>query len=312
MATSSVAIPGASRRVEDVGYKIRITLAILAAVGFVLWLAIFGIDYYRLDLAERVESPLHAVLRPSGTIGLRLGMLGVVLFLLLFLYPLRKRWRWLASIGKTKHWLDFHSLIGITAPIIITFHASFKFSGLAGIAYWIMIAVALSGFIGRYLYTLIPRSLHATELTAGELDSQTAELSEQLSKQEIFQAEHLALLLEVPSPAQVRRMSLISVLWTIFHLDLRRPFLVSRLRRRILTASESLRTFGGFRASSHRDLEAVIANVRLQARLRTKVAFLDRLRQMFHLWHVIHRPFSFSFALLVLVHIGVVVMLGYF
>ena len=40
--------------------------------------------------------------------------------------------------------------------------------------------------------------------------------------------------------------------------------------------------------------------------------FLDRVRQMFHLWHVIHRPFSISFACLIVIHIGVVIGLGYF
>jgi hypothetical protein len=244
--------------------------------------------------------------------GLRLGMLGTFLFGILFLYPLRKRWRWLASIGKTKHWLDFHSVVGITAPILITFHASFKFAGLAGIAYWIMIAVALSGFIGRYLYTMIPRSLHATELTMSELESQIAEISDLLTRQEVFRPHQLAALLEVPSAAEIRGMPVPLVLWTILRLDLRRLFLVARLRRSVLSAGERLLTLGGVIFSRHRDLEAVIVNVRRQARLRAKAAFLDRIRRIFHLWHVVHRPFSISFAVFIVVHLGVVVMLGYF
>ncbi len=312
MATWTTASPGARPRSSELPHKLRLALAMTAAIAFVTWLAVYGFDYYRLDLAQRVESPLHPMLRPSGSIGLRLGMLGVALFGVLFLYPLRKRWRWLGSIGKTKHWLDFHSIVGITAPIVITFHASFKFAGLAGLAYWIMIAVALSGFVGRYLYTMIPRSLHATELTMGELDTQTAEIAEQLASQALFGPRELDRLLEVPDPAVVRRMSVLAVLWTILRLDLRRPLLVSRLRRRVLGPGERLLTLGGFLASRHRDLESVIASVRRQARLRAKIAFLNRVRQMFHLWHVVHRPFSLSFALLVLVHLGVVLMLGYF
>ncbi len=81
-----------------------------------------------------------------------------VCFCVLFLYPIRKHWPWLGRMGKTKNWLDFHVLWGITAPIVITLHSSFKLSGLAGLAYWIMMAVALSGFAGRYLYAQIPRT----------------------------------------------------------------------------------------------------------------------------------------------------------
>jgi hypothetical protein len=113
-------------------------------------LGVYGFSYYALSLEDRPLSPLHAALRPSGTIGLRLGMLGLALYCILFLYPIRKHVKWLAAIGKTRHWLDFHVLIGISAPVLITYHASFKLAGLAGVAYWIMMSVAISGFAGRY------------------------------------------------------------------------------------------------------------------------------------------------------------------
>jgi hypothetical protein len=311
MATWATTVPARARD-EDLPHRLRVAMAIAAAVVLLVGLGWYGWDYYILDVEHRVEHPMHRILRPSGTVGLRLGMLGVALFLVIFIYPLRKRWRWLASIGKTKHWLDFHSIIGITAPILITYHAAFKTAGLAGWAYWIMVVVALSGFIGRYLYTQIPRTLQATELTVGELDAENAAISEVLSQQDVFEPGQFQALLDVPSSQDVRRMPLLSVLWTLTLLDLRRPFLVSALRRQVLTASEKLLTLGGLFASGHRDLELIISNARRQAGLRTKLAFLDRIRQMFHLWHVIHRPFSISFAALILVHIGVVVTMGYF
>ena len=311
MATWSVSHT-APRANPDLGHKLRLALAIAAAAGFVAWLAIHGFDYYRLDLDQRVESDLHRDLRPSGAIGLKLGILGVALFLVLFLYPLRKRVRWMASIGKTKHWLDFHSLVGITAPIVVTFHAAFKFGGVAGWAYWIMIAVAASGFIGRYLYTQIPRSIHTNEMTATELDTELAHLAEELAPQLVLQPQQLAALLNIPSAADVRRLPLVSVLWSMMLLDLRRPFLVSSLRRGVLSGGQQLSTLFGFLPSTNRELEQVIDSATRQARLRTKIAFLDRVRQMFHLWHVIHRPFSISFACLIVIHIGVVIGLGYF
>ncbi|MEO5923697.1 MAG: hypothetical protein ABIR70_07730 [Bryobacteraceae bacterium] len=317
MSTWSASIPSnrkelARKDTEELLHRMRVWLAVFAASAVTVALSVYGFDYYRLDLDQRVESPLHRALRPSGFIGLNLGILSVVLFLIIFLYPLRKRWRWLGSIGKTKHWLDYHSVIGITAPILITFHSSFKFAGLAGWSYWIMVIVAASGFIGRYIYTQIPRSLHATELSAGELDDQSAALASELTGQDIFAPEQLSALLEAPSSQDVRRMPLLTVLWTLLALDLKRPFLVGRLRRQILVGSEMVTTLGGALRSRHTQLESIIDKARQQSRLRTKIAFLDRLRQMFHLWHVIHRPFSISFAALVLVHIGVVIMLGYF
>jgi hypothetical protein len=132
------------------GHRIRLGLAWALSVSLMIALGVYGFSYYALSLEDRPLSPLHAALRPSGTIGLRLGMLGLALYCILFLYPIRKHVKWLAAIGKTRHWLDFHVLIGISAPVLITYHASFKLAGLAGVAYWIMMSVAISGFAGRY------------------------------------------------------------------------------------------------------------------------------------------------------------------
>jgi len=293
-------------------HHILLGLAWIVSVTLMVALGVYGFSYYTLSLEDRPLSPLHPALRPSGAIGLRLGMLGLGLFLILFLYPLRKRVKWLANIGKTRHWLDFHVLVGISAPILITYHASFKFAGLAGIAYWIMIAVAVSGFAGRYIYAQIPRSLNTAQLSLGELQTQSADLAAQIERQNIFRLDDLAPLLQIPSPAEVRAMPFAAMLWTMLKMDLSRPFLVSRLRRRVLKGSERVTTLGGLLASRDQDLEDIITRVREQSWLRAKMVFLERVQSIFHLWHVIHRPFSYSFAVLVIVHIAVVLSLGYY
>ncbi|MCP6726220.1 hypothetical protein NL526_29605, partial [Klebsiella pneumoniae] len=76
---------------------------------------------------------------------------------------------WLNRLGSARHWLDFHVILGLTAPVIIAFHASFKFHGIAGVAFWIMLSVAVSGVVGRYVYAQIPRSLSSAELSLKEL-----------------------------------------------------------------------------------------------------------------------------------------------
>lgn len=312
MATTISTVRPMIRGNEKTAHRIRVAAVSLAAAVLFAWLAFYGWDYYRLDLAERAESPLHPILRPSGTIGLRLGMLGVALFLALALYPLRKRWRWLGSIGKTSHWLDYHVVAGIAAPIAITFHSSFKMAGLAGVSYWIMVAVAVSGFVGRYLYSHIPRSLNTTQLDMSELESQARDLAADLDRQRLLPADALAPLLRLPSPMEVRAMSLARLLWTMLRLDLGRPWLVASLRRRVLDRSQRVATLGGFLHSGQQELETVIGSVRRLSWLGMKMAFLERVRHAFHFWHVIHRPFSVSFAVFALIHIAVALMLGYY
>lgn len=289
---------------------------LLVAAGFaglVAWTLISGFDYYRLDPAARAFHPKHAQLRPSGPVGIRLGMLGLGCFFGIYLYAVRKRLKPLGRIGKTRNWLDIHVVLGVAAPVIITLHSSFKMQGLAGIAYWIMLAVMLSGIVGRYLYSQIPRSINAAEMSLQEMEALSAGLARQLDDQHVVPREELGPLLEPPAPAAVESMPLALALLAMLRQDLLRPFRVAAVRRRAMRSRlRRLVSLGGLRASGQRDLEQVVQLARRRSWLATKLAFLSKTQRVFHLWHVVHRPFSYSFAVLVAIHITVVVLMGYF
>jgi hypothetical protein len=175
-----------------------------------------------------------------------------------------------------------------------------------------MMAVALSGFVGRYLYAQIPRSLNTAELSLQEMQSASARLTQDLERQAVLRPEEVAPLLKLPTPETVEHLSIARVLWLMFCLDAARPFQVSRLRRRSLSGAGLVFTLGGLLPSRHADLENVIRSVRKQSWLSAKMLFLKRIHEVFHLWHVVHRPFSYSFAVLVVAHITVAMLLGYY
>ncbi|HLK34844.1 MAG TPA: hypothetical protein VKT29_17235 [Terriglobales bacterium] len=276
-----------------------------------LALSVYGFDYYTLSAAERPLSAKYDLLRPSGAIGLKLGIFGLLMFFGIFLYPIRKRWKWLSRQGSAKNWLDAHVLLGLTAPLVIAFHASFKFRGVAGMAFWIMAAVALSGVIGRYLYAQIPRSLSTAELSFKESQELQEKLMRQLAEQRVVAPQGLRGLFRLPTPQRVKELPVVVALAYMLSLDVMRPFHVARLRQRALGWSGGLSTLGGLLPSGNAELEKVIHTAREQASLAKRVLFLSRSQQVFHLWHVVHRPFSYSFAVLACIHIGVVLLLGY-
>ncbi len=292
-------------------HKTRLYVAAAVAMLSIVALAAYGWNYYLLAAAERPFSPKHELLKPSGSIAIKLGIAGVALFLMIFLYPLRKRIKWLGRIGSAKHWLDFHVIAGLTAPVLIAFHASFKFRGIAGIAFWIMLSVAISGVIGRYIYAQIPRSLSSAELSLKELAEIEEELSKDLSAQGPLSVQDFAPLFQVPTTAQVREMSAYRAILLMMVLDLYRPFHIARLRIRVLGWGSALPYMGGLVRTSNQDLEHAIRIARTKAGLSKRIAFLSRSQQVFHLWHVIHRPFSYSFAVLAVIHIIVVIALGF-
>lgn len=298
--------PGKNR-----GHRIRVRIAAFTSTALVASLTAFGWNYYLLPIEQRPFSPKHELLRPSGTIGLKLGYLGTALFVFIFLYAMRKLVPWLGRIGTARQWMDFHAIAGVTAPLVIAFHASFKFSGIAGIAFWIMLAVAISGVVGRYLYAQIPRSLSAAELTFRELKKSEDELTQALMEQSIYSASQLEHVLHVPPPEHVRQISALVALGELLLLDLRQRFQIAALRRVANGAWGNLGSLGGFFHGSNEEVERVVRLVRQKAALSRRVVFLDRTQSVFHLWHVVHRPFSYAFAVLAVIHIAVVVGFGF-
>jgi hypothetical protein len=290
---------------------LRLTIGYVIAIAALLALTVYGWDYYTLSAADRPFSPKHALLRPSGTIGLKLGFVGMFVFFAIFLYPLRKRWPWLMKQGNTRHWLDIHVLLGLAAPFIIAFHSSFKFQGFAGIAFWIMAAVSASGVVGRYLYSQIPRSLNAAQLSHKETQEVQAQLSAQLAEQRLLPQADLQAMLRLPSPQTVEKLPIAIAIIYMMILDVVRVLRVARLRRHALSGMEALTTIGGLLPTKHPELERAVTTAQQEAALAKRILFLSRSEKVFHLWHVVHKPFSYTFAVLALVHIGLVMMMGY-
>jgi len=310
-ANASVATAVAPVQNRERGHRSRVAAGYFLFATLILALTVYGFDYYTLGSADRPFSPKYAALRPSGTVGLKLGWLGVFMFLVIFLYPLRKHWSWLMKKGNSRHWLDYHVILGITAPFVIAFHSSFKFRGFAGMAFWIMFAVSVSGVIGRYLYGQIPRNLKAAEMTQKELQEFHQQLAGQLKQERLVSEQDLRALLTLPSRERVQQLSMVTALGYMFALDIARALRVARLRRHALSFGEKLTTLGGFLKTSNHDVEKAVGVAREDAALSKRILFLKRSEQVFHLWHVVHKPFSYTFALLALFHIGLEVAMGF-
>ncbi len=115
---------------------------------------------------------------PAGALfGHLLGILGFILMLLTeTLYSIRKRSQ-TARWGSMASWLQFHIFTGLVGPYLVLLHASWKFNGLAGTTTLLTIIIVISGFIGRYIYTQIPRTLEGVEIETPSGQSQAAALA---------------------------------------------------------------------------------------------------------------------------------------
>jgi PepSY-associated TM region len=289
----------------------RLVLGILSAflIATIILLALYGGHYYTLSQSARPFSSRHHLLKPSGIVGMNAGLLGTLMFCGIFLYPLRKRLPWLRKRGNSRHWLDYHVVLGAAAPIFIAFHSSFKFRGLAGIAFWVMVLVSVSGFVGLYLYGQIPRHVVTAEAALKASRAMQAQMMSAAAEHRLIVQSALHILFDLPTPEQVAKWPFPVAAVAMVGFDLARPFHVAGLRRAVTGRGQSF--FAGYWRGTDAPLEQVIGLAREQASLCKRIVFLTRAQRIFQWWHVIHKPFSYGFAVLAVLHVVVAMVIGF-
>src|SRR6185295_6123670 len=99
--------------------------------------------------------------RAGDAFGYSLGVVALACMLLLLMYPLRKRLRFLSFLGATKHWFRTHMILGTSGPLLALYHCNFTIGSFnSRVALVSALLVACSGFIGRYIYSKIHVGLY--------------------------------------------------------------------------------------------------------------------------------------------------------
>jgi hypothetical protein len=270
-------------------------------VGGLILVNLLGLPYYRLPLSERVRSSLHQWFKPSGYVGQSAGLLALAIFLFLWLYPLRKKFRWLAFTGAVGRWLDVHVTVALALPLLLAIHASWRFEGLIGLGFASILVVCASGVVGRYLYTRIPRSRSGIELNIEEVAAERRSLVTVIATFTGLNPVEI----ERSLNRSARPYTGLGVLGTLRRMvtdDIARWRMARELRR---TWS---RQQGG-----QIDREAIRKAVALASRemaLTQQSRMLAATHQVFRYWHVAHRPFALTALGAVLIHVVVVLLLG--
>jgi hypothetical protein len=151
-------------------HTIYITILALIILITLIYPLYSGFYYYQTSLEERFFHDDHQLFKPSGVIGHGLGIIGSLMMIIgVSNYMLRKRLRRLSRTGLLKHWLEFHIFLCTIGPIMVLYHTSFKFGGIVAVSFWSMVAVFISGIIGRFIYIMIPRTIEGRELSLNEV-----------------------------------------------------------------------------------------------------------------------------------------------
>jgi len=263
-------------------YIFTLTMLVVCSLILLTW---YGMDYYRVPLEERYFHDSHTGLKPSGLVGHGLGIVGSLLMLTgVGLYMARKRWRSMSRLGFLKHWLEFHIFLCTLGPIMVLFHTSFKFGGIVAISFWSMVAVFLSGIIGRFIYIQIPRSIEGRELSLSEVRNSQQDLGQSLrATGGLSEEDHSA------------------IMQLIGHAD-------GRARRSSTGELKKLLRKHQVKGTVARE---VIRKVREDILLSNRIGRLQKMQTLFRYWHVAHLPFAIIMLIIMLIHVAVTITFGY-
>jgi hypothetical protein len=279
----------------------QIYIYTLTAIAFVVFIAMgfYGMKYYLTPLGERFFHAQNELLKPSGLIGHGAGIAGSFLIIVgVFGYMARKRIRRFSRIGVIKYWLEFHIFLCTVGPILVLYHTSFKFGGLVAISFWSMVAVVISGVIGRFIYLQIPRTIQGRALNLNELTTLKAQFYPNLQQQFLLDNEFVKFL----DQAFSQETELYS--GSFF----RKAFSRIRFERHL---KKSTRKTLKRKNVSAKDTRKIIRMIHEEIALSRSIAWLSTLQNYLRYWHVIHLPFALIMLVIMIVHIAVALLFGY-
>ena len=279
----------------------RIFISIFVIIVFTTLIALIykGTSYYATGLEERVHHANHKLLKPSGVIGHGLGIVGSLSMILgVTLYMVRKRYRFLSRIGLLKYWLEFHIFLCTLGPLLVLFHMAYKFGGLVAISFWSMVAVFLSGIIGRFIYLRIPHSIEGQALSLSEIREMKSDISIIVKDSHKLDDESYNILAEtVKKKTEIYYKNAFVRFYKGYMNDLKAVRSVkSLLKKNSLPSSES---------------KKILELVRNDIKLNRRIEQLETMQSLFKYWHVIHLPFALVMLIIMIIHVAVTLIFGY-
>lgn len=292
--TTQLRIMAERARKQKRGRNVARALYVMAGAAVLAVLAWVGRDYYLLDRAERLRSPLHPSLKAAGPWGHGVGIVATAFMLSNFLYAARKRWKRLAALGKIGGWLGFHVFVGFMSPLVIAFHAAFQSNNLlaTGTAGALAIVV-LTGIVGRFIYGVVP-SDGGKDVELSELLSRFERIREDLGQLAAESEGMRKLVARVTAPVKATAFTL---------MFLRMPFEVVGIRLRLLAVRGKLR-------DRKRRAEFRRAVLGLE-KLRWQIRFYASLKRLLRGWRAFHASLAVFLVLVIAAHIGISLYLGY-
>jgi Fe-S-cluster-containing hydrogenase component 2 len=246
---------------------------------------------YKWSVYQGLE-PEIAKLNVSYLAGSKLallcGYLGTALMVLSMAYPLRRRLGLFQGIAN-QFWLQVHLMTGIVGPLFIVVHSALRLTTWVSIPFWSMIAVVISGVIGRYLYTLVPSLINKRDLEILETRRTITELAKNHPTAGAYANELMNL--EAQRAERAWHIGLTALLLWIMADDIRRWWSRGKHRR-------ALRKY-----TTRRIARKIVKSMDRVVFYERRKELAPRSKALLKAWKRIHIPFSLVLLVTMVAHI---------
>jgi hypothetical protein len=183
-------------------------------------------------------------------------------------------------------------------PIMVLFHTAFKFGGIVAISFWSMVAVFLSGIIGRFIYIQSPRTIEGRELSLSEVRGMKTDIGEIINKSlHLDEASYKTIVDSTKKKVE------------LYH----KNFFVRYFKKYV----DDMRTIRNVKAIlknnnlSKAQQKQVLTLVNNDISLNRRIERLVTMQNLFKYWHVAHLPFALVMLVIMVIHVGVTIVFGY-
>jgi dihydropyrimidine dehydrogenase (NAD+) subunit PreT len=280
---------------------------LLRALALALALSLLGLGwitrhsgYYALPASLRPFAEEHAWLRPSSGFGLTLGVLGSLMILANLAYLARRhgwlRLRW----GSLKAWMTMHVLTGVLALLFGVLHGGMATQDTLGHrALFALAIVVVTGTIGRYVYSFVPRAANGRELELDELRAEMAALSGEWEREHREFGERVRDEVNALVSRSDGQRSILTRLRALFGSP-----------RRLRSVLRRMRDEGRARGLPEDQIERLQGLARRAHRTASMAAHFEDLRALLSSWRYLHRWVALFLVLVVALHVVVALRYG--
>jgi hypothetical protein len=161
-----------------------------------------------------------------------------------------------------------------------------------------MVAVFLSGVIGRFIYLQIPRSIEGRELSLNEVKEMRSNVAGIVrNSYNLDEESYNTIENSLKKKVEIYHHNAISRLITKYVND----------RKSLLTIRKILKR-NRIPKSEYKKLLSLVKEDLIMSR---KIELLDTMQSLFKYWHVAHLPFALVMLVIMIIHVGVTLVFGY-